>query len=278
MIMVKKTEQIMRDISDEQLSCLCASKIDVDSALDEETRKRIFQRTASALGLNLEGAAKKSRSPAKMHRRWLKIASVVACLFVAFALTFTAVYASNEAVRESVWEILEYLHWHPEEKRQRQNEDPDYKQELKERFLEEVGATERVITTTEYPVAETVSFHDLDTSAFSDIVIRNMMTGETAELTDASAIAEVTGYVRRLRGSSPISNRGYSGGYYFITMHRKDSESIQLGFAANAKGEYVFTYGVFEKVNEISYPCRYLMSGVDAEEMLEAFSNFFGES
>lgn len=275
-MMNKKLKWLMQNLSDEQLSTLSSSNIDIDSSIDDEAVERIFKRTISALGISPKDIALERR---KKYRRfipvWSKIAATAVCIIAILSLSLTAICAANESFRESVFDILEYWRSHPEEKVK--ISDPDYKADLKKKIGDEIGITEQTtfLERIEFPVAEVVNFNDFDYDSINLITINNAMTGRSINITDVDTIERIIVFLKNISGSSPISNKGYSGGYYYIKMFKDDCEYINVGFVAGASDEYVFTYGTFEEVNGFKYACRYKMTGVETEYLLDFFGGFF---
>ncbi len=274
---MNKMKWIMQNLTDEQLARLSKSKIDIESCLDNKTTERIHKRTLLATGINSDTIITRTKKMNyKLSHKCGKIAAFVACIVLILSLSLVGIYATNESFRESVWSILEYWHWHPEDKAQ--NVESDYKDDLKEQVKVEMGITDKTTSYEyiKYPVEETVAFNLFDYLSVNSIKIINGITGDTVTITDSEMIDSIIGFMKNISGSSPISNRGYYGFYYNVQMFNDNTELINVGFMnANNPDEFVFTYGIFEEVNGFKYSCRYTMTGVDTEELVEIFSALF---
>ena len=154
---------------------------------------------------------------------------------------------------------------------------PGFKAELKKILRSMQGREEQsndpeII---EFPVAETVDFSDYDFPSVDLIVIKDSRTGETVRVEDADKIDRIISFIRTISGSSPVSSRGYSGGYFYLELFSEDSEVFEIGFVDGDSGGPVFTYGVFEEANGFRYPCRYRMTGCKLEDVIGFFPAFF---
>ncbi|HHT53950.1 MAG TPA: hypothetical protein GX011_03330 [Clostridiales bacterium] len=84
------------------------------------------------------------------------------------------------------------------------------------------------------------------------------MTGATVEVTDVTTIESIAGIIKKISGSSPISDKGYYGGYYYVRMFVDDCE-----------------YGIYEEDYGFKYACRYQMAGVNTRDVFDIFAPFF---
>lgn len=115
-----------------------------------------------------------------------------------------------------------------------------------------------------------------DFSGVDCIYIQSGRTGTEKTVTKPTDVDAILQALTPMEGADVISNRGYYGFSYHITLYQGEEEIFSIGFSPEyGTGNDTVTgvallYGRYETVSGHDYPCRYLATDTEAYKTLDA--------
>lgn len=115
-----------------------------------------------------------------------------------------------------------------------------------------------------------------DFSGVDRIYIQSGRTGAEKTVTKPTDVDAILQALTPMEGADVISNRGYYGFSYHITLYRGDEEIFSIGFSPEYGTEndtitgVALLYGRYETASGHDYPCRYLATDTEAYKTLDA--------
>lgn len=122
-------------------------------------------------------------------------------------------------------------------------------------------------------IPEIINFSEIDMSSIDKVVISDCSKKNVSKtIIDKSDISKITSAVSEISATDPVSNRGYYGSYYVVTMY--DGADIVLDFTLAADNAVI--YGEYETVSEFTYGARYICTDVTTHaNCVELLGEFF---
>ena len=106
----------------------------------------------------------------------------------------------------------------------------------------------------------------MDFEGVNSIDILNCHNGKVTQIIYPDQIAEITAFLKTVRGVAPESGKGYSEGSYELTLKAGFDTVLALAFGDS---DSVFTGG--------TESFRYTLEGVTHQEVLEFFAGYHND-
>ncbi len=114
--------------------------------------------------------------------------------------------------------------------------------------------------------ALSMSLAGLDFTSVTQIQIQNAHNGEWFHITDADQVGEICAFLHTVAGKEGHSAKGYYEGTYSLTLLCEDEEIFSMAFGDSDS----FFCGEFGD----GYPVRYLLDGMEIEQVTNFIENY----
>ncbi len=116
-----------------------------------------------------------------------------------------------------------------------------------------------------------------DLTPADQIIITDGMTGEKKylhDILDRENYKAVIDTVKKIKGTDPVSNRGYSGFRYYVEIIYDYQEIFSFSIYSDETGAYIVC-GYYETVGGFDYPCRYKLTDPSYSVLTDLFGKYF---
>lgn len=117
-----------------------------------------------------------------------------------------------------------------------------------------------------------ISFESKDLSSVDRIVITDGTSGAKAEITDPKKLSAIIKAIKTIKGTDPISNKGFYGFHYYVVLYSEEDQLLSFGLFADTDS-VALTYGLYETAGGHAYPCRYTLTGGSYEDIDRVLRN-----
>lgn len=121
-----------------------------------------------------------------------------------------------------------------------------------------------------------LDFAEVDFSMINYIVITDGTTGEKTAFRSPYSMKEVNSLLaafKQIKGSNPVSNRGYYGFSYHVSLCMDYQEIYSFGVVSDTDGAYLLC-GVYESVGGFDYYCRYNLTNPSYEYLAQLLGKY----
>lgn len=122
-----------------------------------------------------------------------------------------------------------------------------------------------------------LDFSKADFSLVDRVIITDGITGEKKyfrDIMNRNNFNAVLGEIKKIKGSDPVSNRGYSGFRYRVELYYDTQLIYSFSiFYDDAEGARLIC-GYYETVDGFDYPCRYKLTNPAYEELINALGKY----